>query len=97
MVKNASYITFIITQKFNSFVLIERLLLIALFVMAVRMSMKRKASLKLRVAEMNTAKLKRQSYDSSEGSNTDSLSENPTSSMDETLQLPAPLESMSEG
>lgn len=62
------------------------------------MSLKRKASLKLRVAEMNAAKLKRRSYDSSEGPSTDSPSENPSSSsMDEMLELPAPLESTYEG
>ena len=66
--------------------------------MSKRLSVKRRASLKVRVAEMNAAKLKRQSYDSSDGPSTTSPSENPASFiMDDMLELPAPLESLYEG
>ena len=61
--------------------------------MSKRLSKKRKASLKLRVEEMNLVKSKRCSCDSSEGPSTSLPTETTVPSLvNESFELPAPLE-----
>ena len=61
--------------------------------MSKRLSKKRKASLELRVEEMNLAKPKRRSSDSSEGPSTSLPTETTVPSLvNESFELPAPLE-----